>query len=128
MEASAAGAKAAGGRTIGVTCSIWKSAANRFIDRSVQTDGLPQRVQRLIELGTAGCVVLPGATGTLVELATVWEMTCKRLRPRRPIVCVGRHWRPLVEMMASARPGCERFVAMIERPDELEQYFPARVQ
>jgi uncharacterized protein (TIGR00730 family) len=125
MEASARGAKEAGGTTIGVTCSIWRSRANRYIDRCVQTDSLAARVATLLELGTSGYVVLPGATGTLRELATAWEAMCLPAAARRPLVCVGRFWRPLVEMMAAARPGCQEAVSLVERAEELERFFPA---
>ena len=126
MEASARGAREAGGATVGVTCSIWKGRANRFIDRCVQTEDLWRRVASLLEIATGGCVVLPGATGTLLELAAAWELMCKRMCPRRPIVCVGGFWRPVVKTMASARPGCEEFVSVIEAAEELARLFPAR--
>jgi uncharacterized protein (TIGR00725 family) len=123
MEASARGAKEAGGTTVGVTCSIWRGRANRYIDRCVQTADLWERVATLLKMGTAGCVALPGATGTLLELAAAWELTCKRLCPRRPVVCVGAFWRPLVATMAAARPGCEAFVSVIDEAAELERFF-----
>lgn len=124
MEASARGAKDAGGETIGVVCSIWSSQANSYTDRTVVTASLLERLNNLIELGTGGYVVLPGATGTLVELATVWELSAKRLMTPRAIVCVGDFWRPVIELMARARPGCEGLVAVAETPDELERHFP----
>ena len=125
MEASARGAAEAGGTAVGVTCSIWKMRANRFIGRCVQTSSLPERLATLLDMGRCGYVVLPGGTGTLLELAMAWELMCKRMGPRRPLACVGAFWRPLVEMMAAQRPGCEEFVAIIERADELERFFPA---
>ncbi len=124
MEASARGAKEAGGTTVGVTCSVWKGRANRFIDRCVQTNGLADRLERLLDLGRSGYVALPGGTGTLLELAMAWELACKRLAPRRPIVCVGEFWRPLVAMMSQARPGCEEFVAIVGGAEELGRFFP----
>ena len=125
MEASARGAKEAGGATVGVICSIWTTRANRYIDRCVQTDGLTQRVAALLELGTSGCVAMPGSTGTLRELATAWEAGTIRPRDARPLVCVGEFWRPLIDMMASQRPACREVAALIEGPEELERFFPA---
>jgi hypothetical protein len=125
MEASARGAKEAGGTTIGVTCSIWQTRANRYIDRCVQTDSLTQRVAALLELGTGGYVALPGATGTLRELATAWETACLQPSGWRPIVCVGRYWRPLWDVMAAGRPGCEKAVSFVDRAEELVRFFPA---
>ena len=40
------------------------------------------------------------------------------------LVCMGSFWRPLVEMMASARPGCEKCVALIDGAEELDEFFP----
>lgn len=124
MEASARGAKEAGGRTIGVTCSLWREAANAYIDETIVTDSLMQRVAKLVELGLAGYVVLPGATGTLVELAVVWEQMAKGLMSRRPLVCVGNFWRPIMKLMAQAKPGSEGLVSVVPGADELERFFP----
>lgn len=123
MEASARGASEAGGKTFGVICSIWNSQPNRYVKEVVSTSNLAERICKLVELGTAGYVVLPGATGTLVELATVWEMILKKQLRARPIVCLGRFWQPLVDMMSLARPGSERLVTVVESPDDLANYF-----
>ena len=122
MEASARGAKDAGGKTIGVVCSIWSRRPNQYIDRRVETDNLRRRLETLIELGQAGYVVLPGATGTLTELAMVWEMTCKGILPLRPIVCVGAFWRPLMDMM-SAQHAPDGVAVAVASAGELGQYF-----
>ena len=128
MEASARGAKEAGGATIGVTCDIWRSRANEFIDEVIVTSCLPERIGKLIELGTGGYVVLPGATGTLAEFAWVWELACKGLLggPVRPIVCMTGFWRPLVEMMIAQRPAGADHVDFADTPAELVSKFGGR--
>ena len=123
MEASACGAKGAGGRTIGVTCKAWKSRPNAYIDREVKTADLFERLRTLIDLGTTGYVVLPGATGTLVELATVWELVGKGMIVDRPIVCVGRFWQPLVEMIRAQRSGIEKHICLVDGPGDLPGHF-----
>ncbi len=128
MEASARGAKEAGGATIGVTCSLWKSKPNQYIDRAEQTNNLQGRLDGLISLGQSGFVVLPGATGTLLELAMVWELTAKRFLPARPIVCVGGFWKPLVDIMKLERPGIEQTVTVIDFPQQLRELFPKSPQ
>ena len=125
MLASARGAaQVIGAQVIGVTCSVWKSAPNDFITREVRTDSLSDRISKLIELGQCGYVCLSGSTGTLVELASVWEMTFKGLLPRRPLVCVGNFWQPLIELMVSARPSSGELITVIESVDELAKFFP----
>ena len=124
MEASAAGARGAGGATIGVTCSLWRSEPNRHIGSVIVTSSLSARLEKLLELGDAGYVVLAGATGTLVELATAWEMMCKGMLARRPLVCLGSFWLPVIELLAAQRGKCGELVAMVDSPRELEKYFP----
>ena len=123
MAASARGAKSLGGQTVGVTCSMWKSEPNPYIDREIKTATLYERLETLINAGTSGYVVLGGATGTLAELACVWEMTAKGLLERRPIVCMGDFWRPVLEMMSKERPGCAEYVSCVEMPSELDKHF-----
>src|ERR1700733_6054580 len=76
MEASARGAREAGGHTIGVTCIVWQRPANPFIAEEIRTRSFPERLMTLVERGDA-YVVLPGGTGTLAELALCWEMMNK---------------------------------------------------
>ncbi len=74
MLAAAKGAAEAGGQVIGVTCSAFRSSkANEYVTREIVTDSLDKRLDKLIELGQA-YVALPGGTGTLLELAKVWEL------------------------------------------------------
>jgi uncharacterized protein (TIGR00725 family) len=125
MEASARGAKQAGGRTIGVTCSIWRSAPNAYLDEVITTGSLGERIETLLRLGTGGYVALPGANGTLTELASAWERKAVRHMHDRPVVCVGRFWQPLITLIASARPASAGAIAMVDEPSELKRYFPA---
>lgn len=101
MLAAAKGAKSAGGKSIGVTCSVFgRKGANEFITQEITTENLSQRVAKLIEIGNA-YVVLPGGTGTLLELAEIWELTNKGfINSAKPIILMQDFWRPLVELMA----------------------------
>ena len=67
--------------------------------------------------------MLPGATGTLLELAWVWEATAKRFLQERPIVCLGDFWRPLIDLMTAAQPACARYVAVAKTPADLAKHF-----
>lgn len=97
MLAGACGAARAGGRVIGVTCRLFNAQPNEFVTETIETEDLYSRLRRLIELGDA-YVALPGSTGTLAELATVWELVNKRMIPTRPILCWGDFWRPIVQV------------------------------
>lgn len=103
MLAAAKGAIEAGGKVIGVTCRAFnRGKANEYVTEEIQTDSLTERLAKLIELGD-GYLVLPGGTGTLLELADVWEHKNKGFsNADKPIILVGAFWQPLVGMMAAA--------------------------
>lgn len=125
MEAGSRGAAEAGGHVIGVTCSLWRSKPNRYVREVIETSELSERVRMLAKIATGGYVVLPGGTGTLLELAWVWEEMAKKFMNPRPIVCVGEFWRPVVDVIASVRGAHAEMVSIAAGPDELEKFFPA---
>jgi len=102
MLAAAKGAAGSGGETIGVTCTAFgRGGANSYVSREVVTETLDERLQMLVKLG-AGFVVLPGGTGTLLELAMVWELKNKRFMDgRKPIILAGDFWNSLVDLIAT---------------------------
>ena len=124
MHAAAQGAAGAGGTVIGVTCSAFQnSAANEYVTREIVTASLEERLRRLVELGQ-GYVVLPGGTGTLLELATVWELKNKGFLDRaKPIVLAGEFWRPLVDLMAKDDPACTKQVAFAASAEQAAELF-----
>lgn len=111
MLAAAKGAAEAGGKTIGVTCSAFKgSRVNEYITREIVTASLDERLDTLIKIG-CGYVVLAGSTGTLLELAKVWELENKGfLKPDKPIILVGGFWKPLVDLITAEDPDSGRFI------------------
>ena len=118
MLAAAQGACEARGEIIGVTCSAFKAKANKYVTREIAANSLDERLDTLIELGQA-YVVLPGGTGTLLELAKVWELRNKGfLKPDKPIILVGEFWKPLIELLATDDPGCGRYVELADDPEQ----------
>ncbi len=117
MLAAAKGAHDAGGKVIGVTCSAFRnSVANEFVTEEVPTASLDERLEKLIRLGQA-YVVLPGGTGTLLELAKVWELKNKKFFDRaKPIVLLGDFWRPLVDLVCRDDPRSAEHVVFAEEP------------
>jgi len=95
MAASAQGARRGGGATIGVTCALYGTPPNPFITHHEEAVDLFARLGRLLELGDA-YVILPGGSGTLLELALVLEYMHKRLMPPKPVLLMARQWRPVV--------------------------------
>ena len=120
MLAAAKGAIEAGGKTIGVTCSAFKqSTANEYISREIVTGSLDERLDTLIELGRA-FVVLPGSTGTLLELAKVWELKNKGfLEADKPIILVGGFWKPLVDLITADAPDSRGHIHQADGPEQV---------
>jgi uncharacterized protein (TIGR00725 family) len=128
MLASAEAASRAGGEVIGVTCTAFKrSRANEYVSREISTNSLNDRLNKLIELGD-GYVVLPGSTGTLLELAAVWELKNKGfLDGGKPIILMGEFWRPLVELMAAEDAQSMACVEVAATPAEAVKMLAARI-
>lgn len=122
MEAGAKGAKEAGGATIGVTSSVFSRSVNPWIDQEVKTRTMIDRLLKLVELGQ-GYVVLNGGTGTLLELAAVWEFINKGFQPVKPIILLGSFWRPVVDsirgsLMAEGVANPNMYIKNAGSPDE----------
>ena len=118
MFAAAKGAVEAGGKTIGITCSAFSRAPNEYITHQVNTASLNERLDKLIELGNA-YVVLAGGTGTLLELAKVWELKNKGFfETQKPIILMGEFWQPLIKLIETDDPDAVQYVHIAAGPDE----------
>jgi len=120
MEASAKGAKQAAGEVIGVTCEAFgRSSANKYVSREILTKSLNDRLDKLIALGDA-YVILGGGTGTLLELAMVWELKNKGfLTGDKPIILLGRFWDRLVDLIADDDPASRRYLSQADEPKDV---------
>lgn len=126
MAATARGAKEMGGRTIGITLRAIPAAPNRWIDREISTGSLTERLMELVSTGD-GFVILRGGTGTLLELAAVWELMNKEFQPRKPVVAVGDFWSPVIGLMArqltaEGRTGAARYVVSVSSAREAAEF------
>ena len=100
MEAVSRGAREAGGHVIGVTIKGW-GPANQWVEVDVAMKSWHKRLLDLVRRG-AGYVVLTGGTGTLVELAVVWEWINKGFLVQRPVVILGEFWEPVVRAIPAS--------------------------
>jgi len=96
MEAVSRGAKEAGGRTMAITSTFFRTRANEWVDEEHAASSWQERLFELIRLGE-GYVACKGGTGTLVELAVVWEMLNKGVMAGKPCVTLGDFWAPIIE-------------------------------
>src|SRR5271155_1419410 len=104
MEAVSRGAKEAGGRTLAITAKFFKARANKWVDEEVRMKTWQARLFELIKRGR-GYVACPGGTGTLVELAVVWEMINKGAMSKKPVVVLGDFWQPVIERVREVELG-----------------------
>jgi len=102
MEATAKGAVEIGVPVTGVTCDIFGSKRpNSFINNELRTRDYKYRLERLVELGDA-YVVLPGSTGTLLELAMVWELFNKGFIAPKPVIFLAYFWKPVIDTILNS--------------------------
>ncbi len=98
MEGVSKGATETGGEAIGITVGIFKGRPNPFLTKNIECVSLMKRIEKLVELGEA-YIVLRGGTGTLLELAMVWELINKNLIPEKEIICHGEMWKRVTTPM-----------------------------
>jgi uncharacterized protein (TIGR00730 family) len=104
MEGVSRGAKEVGGKTYGVTAEFFKWRANQWVDTEVRMKTWEERLFELIRLAD-GFAVCKGGTGTLVELAVVWEMLNKSVMARKPVAVVGDFWQPILDRVREVEQG-----------------------
>ena len=104
MEGVSRGAREAGGRVLAVTSSFFRSRANRWVHEETRMGTWQERLFELVRLGD-GYVACKGGTGTLVELAVVWEMLNKKAMEHRPFVVLGDFWQPILERVREVERG-----------------------
>jgi uncharacterized protein (TIGR00730 family) len=117
MEAVSRGAHEAGGKALAVTAEFFRAKPNRWVSEAFRVKTWEERLFDLIRRGD-GYVACTGGTGTLVELAVVWEMLNKGLISGKPFVALGDFWRPIVERVREvetghASPWCEADAQLI---------------
>jgi uncharacterized protein (TIGR00730 family) len=104
MEAVSRGARESGGRVLAVTSSFFRPRANRWVEEETQMATWQERLFELVRLGD-GYVACKGGTGTLVELAVVWEMLNKKAMEQRPFVVLGDFWQPILDRVREVERG-----------------------
>jgi len=134
MEAASRGAKEAGGRTLAVTAKFFRSSANAWVDEVCAVASWQERLFELIRVAH-GFVACKGGTGTLVELAVVWEMLNKGMLQGKPFVVLGEFWAPIIERVREVEmdhgsgwsEGTERLVHVASTPSDAAEHFVRRL-
>ena len=98
MDAVSKGAVENGSRAIGVTLNIYNSTPSKYLSENIVCSSLFERLTKLIEIGE-GFIVLQGGTGTLLELALIWEYINKSMVVEKPFACHGDLWNKIAPIM-----------------------------
>ena len=133
MEAASRGAKEAGGRVLAVTATFFRARTNAWVDEETRVATWEERLFELIRQGDA-YVACKGGTGTLVELAVVWEMLNKSVMAGKPFVVLGDFWRPIIERVREVEKGGvskwaeanEETVHIVRTPEEVGEFLARR--
>ena len=135
MEGVSRGAKEAGGKTYGVTAEFFKARANPWIDVEVRVAAWQERLFELIHVAD-GFVACKGGTGTLVELAVVWEMLNKSVMREKPFAVLGDFWQPILERVREVELGHPapwgeangRLVHLAATPEDVVRHFKEKLK
>jgi uncharacterized protein (TIGR00730 family) len=136
MAAVSRGVKEIGGKTYGVTADFFASAkTNAWIDVEIRMKTWEERLFELIRLAD-GFVACKGGTGTLVELAVVWEMLNKSVMKPKPFAVLGDFWRPILDRVREVELGHpvpwgeanQRLVQIAPTPADAAHYLKAKLK
>lgn len=115
MEAVSKGAVENGAETFGVTLKGYFDKHNKYLTKHLLCDTLFDRITNLVN-GADAFVILQGGTGTLLELAVVWEFMNKGFLEQKPVACHGKMWKPVIEIL-------EKQITLEKRRTGLVKYF-----
>lgn len=118
MRAVSEGAKAAGGKAIGVT--FYPEDITNFegrdpenpMDEEVETKNYLERTMKLLELGDA-YVIFRGGTGTISEFGMAWGLARLYFGHHKPLILYGEFWQKIIENLREN---------MRIRPEDLKVY------
>ena len=134
MEAVSRGARESGGQVLAVRSSFFRARTNRWVEKETSVATWQERLFELVRLGD-GYVACKGGTGTLVELAVVWEMLNKKAMEQRPFVVLGDFWQPILDRVREVERGhasrwgesSDPLVHQAPSPQEAAQFLTRRL-
>jgi uncharacterized protein (TIGR00725 family) len=123
MGATATGAAAAGGRTVGLPMTQWAHLTPDPSNAELRwSDDYPQRLACLLRTRVA--IALPGGVGTLAEATAVWAAAQTEPGTAR-LVLVGPSWQRLIGAFASELVVDGRDLALPVLVEDVEAVIPA---
>jgi uncharacterized protein (TIGR00730 family) len=129
MDAVSKAAHEEGRRAIGVTVKIFNSQTSKYVTQEIKCETLFERLDNLTTIGDA-FIILPGGTGTLLELSLVWELLNKNVMKIKPFACLGGMWKGIVDLMeerVKSEGRVEGLIKNFSNPNEIVQYIKESV-
>ncbi len=120
MEAASRGAREKGGRVFGIVMNQFKSEPNRYLTDKVATNHFYERLQNLIERSSA-FIALRGGMGTVTEVSLVWNKLQTGVIDKRPLVLLGKCWKPVVEAWQKNLAVSDKDVSLLNFADTVEE-------
>ncbi len=120
MEAASRGAREKGGRVLGIVMNQFKSEPNRYLTDKVATNHFYERLQNLIER-SSGFIALRGGMGTVTEVSLVWNKLQTGVINKRPLVLLGKCWKPVVEAWQKNLVVTDKDVLFLNFADSVEE-------
>ena len=120
MEAASRGAREKGGRVFGIVMNQFKSEPNRYLTDKVATRHFYERLQNLIERSSA-FIALRGGMGTVTEVSLVWNKLQTGVIERRPLVLLGKCWKPVVEAWQKNLVVSDKDISLLNFADTVEE-------
>jgi uncharacterized protein (TIGR00725 family) len=99
MLATAMGSKSEGGSVTGIVWNGSLLTPNEFVDEIIKVDEYLEMSSYLI-MNSNIYIFFSGGTGTLMELATTWNLLEHNLLERKLIITIGEEWRELVQLIS----------------------------
>lgn len=120
MDASSKGATEAGVEAFGITVDMFKARPSSYLTKEIKCASLFERIDKLIAHGDA-FVILTGGTGTMLELAVVWEYLNKGLLDNKPVAVHGKMWKEIVDVMEKRITVEKRRSGLIKCCDSIDE-------
>jgi len=118
MKAASEGAKAGGGKSIGISFNPKDMThfegrdPSNLVDQELIFGNYVERTLKLLEMGDV-YVVFNGSTGTISEFAMAWGLARLYFGHHKPLILFGSFWHEIMETFGRN---------MLIRPEELKVY------
>lgn len=129
MRASTQGAKAGGGKVVGVTFASegmtnfeGRDVKNLF-DREIKTKDYVERTLTLLKEGEV-YLIFKGGTGTISEFGMAWGLARLYFGHHKPLILYGNHWKKIISVFRenmNLRAEELRVFKIVDSPEEVLQ-------